>query len=135
MGTFRKDFAPLPDEVIDRLKAESVVLASSEHGCMNLPTSTVYSLAAEVLASREEIFRLQLCETVDRIIAEELDDEDDDAEDLLAFTWPGNHTSDLISRVDKAASEKETDRFPRVDPEPPIGLDHDDFCRRLPRMD
>lgn len=143
MSNSPKIYCPLPDEIIDRLLSESRTLITTKYGSMNLPATTIYALVAEVQAAREEIFRLQLCETVDSILADELGDDDFEAEeDLLAFDWPARTLTDeddMISGVMRAASsEKVTERLSRIDL-PPIGLDPpfnpNDESRRLPRME
>lgn len=90
----RKDYKALPDTHLDRIKADLLPILGTL-GTMTLPAQTLYWLVMEVIDSREEIFRLQLCETVDQILAQELDDE----EDLLAFSWPDNPylASDMVS--------------------------------------
>jgi hypothetical protein len=81
----RKDYKPLPDDKLDRLKADAQAVLGTTYGQISLPAQTVYWMVMELVDSREEIFRLQLCETVDQILSQELDDEE---EDLLAFHWP-----------------------------------------------
>lgn len=135
MSATRKDFNPLPDVTLDKLKSEARLLASTDYGTMTIPSSTLYALVSEVVYAREEIFRLQLCESVDRILSEELDD---DEEDLLAFDWleAGGCGNDLTSGTYKRSSPNAvTDRLPVADLPPPFGLDPDDASRRLPRMD
>ena len=86
MRSTRKDYRPLADEHLDRLKADSRPIINSV-GQMLLPARTVYDLVMEVIDLREEVFRLQLCETVEQIIAQELDD---DEVDHLAIEWPSD---------------------------------------------
>jgi hypothetical protein len=142
MSNSHKNYYPLPDETIDRLLSESCTLITTKYGCMNLPARTVHALISEVQDAREEIFRLQLCETVDSILADELGDDDFEAEeDLLSFDWPSRSLTDeddMISGVLKPASAKKaTARLARV--EFPIddntGSNPDDASRRLPRME
>lgn len=130
----RKDYQPLADSHLDGLRQQLLPILGTAGG-MTLPAKTLYWLVMEVIDSREEIFRLQLCETVDKIIADELDEEE---EDLLAFRWPDDFTfggEEPSSGAYKPAFPcKETQRlntshYPAtVDPNPEIE------GRRMPRV-
>lgn len=135
----RKNYMPLPDTALDKLKSESSLLLGHQHANVILTASALHALVSEVIDSRDEIFRLQLCETVDQIINEELEGEpfaeDGDDEDFLTFAWPPRSGSD---RVETARSSAETERLPSYDPPTdPLGLDSDpsDTSGRLPRID
>ena len=125
----RKDYKPIPDDKLDRLKADTRLLLGTL-GQLSLPAKTVYWLVMEVIDSREEIFRLQLCETVDQIIANELDD---DEEDHLAIQWPDDPylASDMQSVYKPAVPWERTVKLPRPPALPK--LSPDDFGRRIPR--
>ena len=134
MGRNRKDYRHIPDTRLDRLKSDSGRLRGTK-GQLLLPADTVHSLVAEVIDSREEIFRLQLCETVDQILASELEDEE---EDLLAFQWPdalylASDMRDSVRMHKPAFPCRETTEIPRpsegAEPSP------EQEGRRLPRAD
>jgi hypothetical protein len=111
----RKDYIPLTDESLDKLKALSLPLKRAALASMTIPADTLLRLVMEVIDSREEIFRLQLCETVDQILSEELDMLDEDEEDHLAFSWPDDYCigDDAVSPIFKPAFPcKETHRLP-----------------------
>ena len=132
MRVLRKDYTPLPDELLDGLKAKVLPILGTL-GCLNLPAKTIYWLVMEVIDSREEIFRLRLCETVEQILAEELDDE----EDLLAFRWPDNPylACDMLTGVKKPAFPcKETGEIV-CPPEPLTVPSPEQDGRRMPRAD
>ena len=132
MRVLRKDYTPLPDELLDGLKAKVLPILGTL-GCLNLPAKTIYWLVMEVIDSREEIFRLRLCETVEQILAEELDDE----EDLLAFRWPDDpylacdmETGEVLKPT---SSSHETARVSRPLEMPAPSPEQDG--RRMPRAD
>jgi len=131
MRVLRKDYRPIADSKLDKLKADVLPILGTL-GHMTLPASTVYRLVMEVIDSREEIFRLQLCETVDQILNDELDDE----EDLLAFRWPDDYCigDDAVSGVFKPAFPcKDTERIPETIVREPWPSEHEG--RRMPRVD
>jgi len=132
----RKDYRPLPDSKLDRLKADSQAILGSTFAQLSLPAKTVYWMAMELIDLREEIFRLQLCETVDQILAKELDrDLNDEEEALLAFCWPDDSylARDMISTVSIPAFPcKETVEIPC--PPDPSDPSPDQTGRRLPRV-
>jgi hypothetical protein len=128
----RKDYRPLTNERLDRLKADTLPLLGTI-GSMVLPAETIYWMVMEIIDSREEIFRLQLCETVDSIIANELDDGE---EDLLSFPWPDNPylVSDMLTPVLKPAFPcKDTAKLVR--PTEPSSPSPEQDGRRMPRAD
>ena len=134
MRILRKDYRPVPDSKLDGLKRDVVpLLGTLCH--MKIPARTLYQLVMEVIDSREEIFRLQLCETVDKIIASELDD---DEEDLLAFRWPNDDycfPDDVMSDVLKPAFPcKQTVPLPRLFMEQHTASPAQEG-RRLPRIE
>ena len=137
MRILRKDYRPVPDTKLDGLKRDVLpVLGTMGH--MTIPARTLYQLVMEVIDSREEIFRLQLCETVDKIIADELDD---DEEDLLAFRWPNNDycfpddLDDIMGDVLKPAFPcKQTVPLPRIFMGQHTASPEQDG-RRLPRIE
>jgi len=133
----RKDYRPLPDSKLDRLKADSQAILGSAFAQLSLPAKTIYWMTMELIDSREEIFRLQLCETVDQILAKELDrDLNDEEEDLLAFRWPDDPylASDMISTVSIPAFPcKETTVIPC--PPDPSDPSPEQDGRRMPRVD
>jgi hypothetical protein len=136
MRSDRKDYIPLSDEALERLKGDALPILGSEHGCMTVPAKTIYWLVKEIIDAREEIFRLQLCETVDEIINEELED---DEEDLLAISWPDDFSfhdeDDMISGVYRVALPRDlTGRLPGKQ-EQPVDPDPTFDGRRLPRLD
>lgn len=133
MRVTRKDYKPLTDGHLDRLRADTCPLLGTK-GSMVMPAKTVYALAMEVLDLREEVFRLQICETVEQILKDELDDE----EDLLAFHWPENDymfgsedpTSGIFLSPKGETHRLDTTRYPNVvEPKP------EQEGRRLPRPD
>ena len=129
----RKDYNPLPDSKLDRLKADSQAILGSPFAQLSLPAQTIYWMVMELIDSREEIFRLQLCETVDQILADELDD---DEEDLLALRWPDDYCigDDAISGAYIPAFPcKETGRLPTTMVREDKPSDHDG--RRIPRVE
>lgn len=129
----RKDYKPIPDDKLDRLKADTRLLLGTL-GQLSLPAKTVYWLVMEVIDSREEIFRLQLCETVDRIVADELNELDDE-EDLLAFRWPDDYCidDDVGDSFKPAFPCKETGRLPTTVVREGRPSDHEG--RRIPRVE
>lgn len=114
----RKDYRALADEKLDILKADAEAILGSSLGQLTLPAKIVYWLVMEVIDSREEIFRLQLCQTVDQILSDELDDEDD----LLTIRWPDNPYLDYDMkdsiRIHKPASSRERTALLPRQPEP-----------------
>lgn len=136
MRALRKDYTPLTDGYVDRLRADAFPLVAAVTQ-MILPAQTVYALTMELTDLREEVFRLQLCSTVDQILSEELDD--DDEEDLLAFRWPDDYTfggdalpyGGYIPAEDPSATLRlDTAQYPNlIEPNP------DQEGRRLPRAD
>ena len=129
----RKDYRSLPDKRLDSLKADAVKLLGTI-GSMTLPGETICWLVMEVIDSREEIFRLQLCETVDRIVADELNELDDE-EDLLAFRWPDDYCidDDVGDSFKPAFPCKETGRLPTTVVREGRPSDHEG--RRIPRVE
>ena len=62
-------------DVDDDASVESLALnISSETGNVVVPSKLLYRLALALLKARAQLFRLELCQTVDDIVAEEIDD-------------------------------------------------------------
>ena len=128
----RKAYVPLSDEHLDRLKATVRPLHVTKLARVTLPAKTLYNLVMEVIDLREEIFRLQLCETVDEIIAQELAGAETE-EEILALKWPDPFLlSEMLSAVQVTGPTCETTKLPRqTEPtEPSPGGEG----RRMPRF-
>jgi len=129
----RRTYAPLSDKRIAVLKATAARLLRTS-ARVQLPVCTLHRLISEVIDLREELLRLQLCETVDQILAEELDDEDD--EEPLTFKWPPDSylTVDMLMGVKRPGLLRpETGRL-SCPAEAPIPSPERDG-RRMPRVD
>jgi hypothetical protein len=136
MRVLRKDYRPIGDNRLDKLRRDLYPIVNSK-GSMTLPAKTLYSMVMELIDSREEIFRLQLCETVDKIIASELDD---DEEELLSFRWPQNDYMFGGEEADSGAYKpafpcKETQRLETYTYPTTVEQNPDQEGRRLPRTD
>ncbi len=117
----------LSDKCLEDLHLEAVRAFSDPLG-PNVTATTLFELVTELLDAREEIARLQLYESVESILAEELDDgmrgtcNIDWDEDKYTFDPP----------VRTATSTSETQPTPRVDE----GVEANPMFegRRLPRQ-
>lgn len=132
----RKDYRALPDEKLDRLKADLRPLLGTL-GTMTLRAETLYWLVMEVIDSREEIFRLQLCETVDQIIARELEAGDLEHTEFT-IKWPDDPF--LLSEMDTPGYIHKPafpckDATERVVQGKRLGTSKDGGGRRMPRAE
>jgi len=126
----RRDFAPLPDEKLTALRERARTYRwTPTH--FSISAEELYRLTSELEDAREELFRLGLCDTVDKIISEEL--EADAARFSVRFKMPMD--DDYMFRDPKRSiHDDETRRLPRIKPpDKPFASDFEG--RRLPRFD
>ena len=79
-------YTPISDAHLQRLKATVKPLIDAP-ASMTIPTRTLFNMLMELAELREEVFRLQLCETVEAIISEELET-DLESGAFIDVHWP-----------------------------------------------
>jgi len=120
-------YSPLDDEAVERLRDSARPLWRSTKK-LEISASTVYALTAELIELRDEVFRLQLCETVDAIIASELDE---DEYFLSSYSWSSDPLAGFDEEPDPASgvykpaqASGDTGRLDRIDPTESSGDSH-----------
>ena len=128
----RKRYTPLPDARLDALLAQAENYAGTM-AHFGVEAITLYNMVKEIIDLREEVFRLGLCETVDQILARELDRADEDVPHAPIPWMDGKFMFD--SKHVNGKHLDETSELPRLPDLPPPIFPSTYEGRRLPPFD